>query len=112
VGRTAKRELKSSGIILAGQLDLRHRELSTANRQPMIGRTRRHLSRVTVLILMRAWVSQAVPLGDASLPAASATGAPIAAVSWQPLSGGVMIGAEVGRRASRVGDSRVPKYVD
>jgi hypothetical protein len=42
-------------------------------------------------------VSQAVPLGDASLPAASATGAFIAVLCWQPLSGGVMIGAEVDR---------------
>jgi hypothetical protein len=54
-------------------------------------------------------VSQVVPVGDASLPAAFATGAFIAAFSWQPLSGGVMIGAEVGRRVSRFGDSCVPK---
>ena len=30
--------------------------------------------------------------------------------SWQPLSGGVMIGAEVGRMTSRVGESPAPKY--
>jgi hypothetical protein len=30
--------------------------------------------------------------------------------SWQPLSGGVMIGAEVGRMTSRFGECRVPKY--
>jgi hypothetical protein len=34
----------------------------------------------------------------------------IAAFSWQPLSGGAMIGAEVGRRISRFGERRVPKY--
>jgi hypothetical protein len=34
-------------------------------------------------------------------PAASETGALIAAIFWQPLSGGMMIG---------VGGSRVPKY--
>jgi len=55
-------------------------------------------------------VSQAAPLGDASLPAASATGAYVAAFCRQPLSGGVTIGAEVGRMTSRVGESRVPKY--
>ena len=58
---------------------------------------------------MGASVSQAALLGDASLPAGSATGAFIAAFSWQPLSGGVMIGAEVGRMMSRVGESRVPR---
>jgi hypothetical protein len=42
---------------------------------------------------MGAFVSQAAPLGDASIPAASATSALIAALSWQPLSGVVMIGA-------------------
>jgi hypothetical protein len=54
-------------------------------------------------------VSQGAPLGDKSLPAASATDAFIAAFSWQPLSGGVMIAAEVGRITSGGGDSRVPK---
>ena len=29
---------------------------------------------------------------------------------WRPLSGGVVIGAEVGRMSSRDGESRVPKY--
>jgi hypothetical protein len=58
---------------------------------------------------MHARVSQAAPLGDASLPAASATGAFIAAFSWQPLFGGLMIGAEVGRMTIRVGGSRVPE---
>jgi hypothetical protein len=43
---------------------------------------------------MGASVSRAALLGDASLPAASATDA--FAFSWQPLSGGVLIGAEVG----------------
>ncbi len=42
---------------------------------------------------MGTCVSQAAPLGDASLPAAFATGAFIAAFTWQPLFGGVMIGA-------------------
>jgi hypothetical protein len=59
---------------------------------------------------MSARVSRAVPLGTASFPAASATDAFIAAFSWQPLSGGVTIGAEVGRMTSRVGQSCVPKY--
>jgi hypothetical protein len=59
---------------------------------------------------MGARMSQAAPVGDASIPAASETGAFIAAFSWQPLSGGVMIGAEVGRMTSRVGERRVPKY--
>ena len=40
-------------------------------------------------------------LGNKSLPAASATNA--FAFSWQPLSGGVMIRAEVGRMTSRFG---------
>jgi len=53
-------------------------------------------------------VSQAAPLGDKSLPAASAMDA--FALSWQPLSGGVMIGAEAGRITSRFGESRVSKY--
>jgi hypothetical protein len=34
----------------------------------------------------------------------------IAAFCWQPLSGGVMIGAEVGRMMSRFGEGRGPKY--
>jgi len=59
---------------------------------------------------MGARVSQAAPVGDASIPVASATGAFIAAFCWQPLSGGVMIGAEVGRMTSRFGKRRVPKY--
>jgi hypothetical protein len=59
---------------------------------------------------MGASVSQAAPLGDASFPTASKTGAFIVAFSWQPLSVGVMIGVEVGRMTSRFGDSRVPKY--
>jgi hypothetical protein len=48
---------------------------------------------------MGARVSQATTLGDASFPAAFATGAFIAACSWQPLSGGMMIGGELGRMA-------------
>jgi hypothetical protein len=59
---------------------------------------------------MGARVSQVAPLGDASLPAASATGAFIAVFCWQPLFGGVMIGAEAGRMTSRFGGSRDPKY--
>jgi hypothetical protein len=59
---------------------------------------------------MKASVSGVVPLGDPSFPAASATDAFIAAFSWQQLSGGVLIGAELGRITSRFGDSRVPKY--
>jgi hypothetical protein len=59
---------------------------------------------------MGARVSQATPFGDASIPTASATGAFVAAFSWQPLSGGVMIGAEVGRMTSRAGESPAPKY--
>ena len=46
-------------------------------------------------------MSAVVSLGDASLRAASATGVFIAAFSLQPLFGGVMIGAEVGERASK-----------
>ncbi|HUE16067.1 MAG TPA: hypothetical protein VMR25_17990 [Planctomycetaceae bacterium] len=34
----------------------------------------------------------------------------IAAIFWQPLSGGMMIGGEVGRMTSRFGESRDPKY--
>jgi hypothetical protein len=59
---------------------------------------------------MGARMSQAAPVGDASIRAASATGAFIAAFSCRPLFGGVMIGAEVGRMTSRFGESRVPKY--
>jgi hypothetical protein len=55
-------------------------------------------------------LSQAAPLGNASFPPASATGAFIAAFSWQPLSGGVMVRTEMGRMTSRFGESRVPKY--
>jgi hypothetical protein len=75
----------------------------------VIGRTRRHLLCVTVLIFVGAWVSQVAPLGDPSLPAASATDALIAAFTRQPLSVGVMIGAEAGRMTSRFGESRAPK---
>ena len=53
---------------------------------------------------MRAQLSRA-PLCQA----ASATGALIAAFSWQPLTSGVMIRAEVDRMTSRVGESPVPK---
>jgi hypothetical protein len=81
-----------------------------ANGQLMTGQTRRHTPRVTVQTLMGASVSQAAPLGDAFLPAASATGDFIAAFTWQPLFGGVMIEADVGRMTSRFGESRVPKY--
>jgi hypothetical protein len=59
---------------------------------------------------MGASVSQAAPLGDTSLPAASATGTFIAAFTWQPLSGGVMIGAKVDRMTSRFGESRASIY--
>jgi hypothetical protein len=59
---------------------------------------------------MGARMSQAAPLGDPSIPAASATDACVAAFSRRPLHGGVMIGAEVGRMTSRFGESRVPKY--
>jgi len=59
---------------------------------------------------MGACVSQVAPVGDASIPAASATGACTAAFPWQPLSGGAMIGAGVGRMTSRFGERRVPKY--
>jgi hypothetical protein len=55
-------------------------------------------------------VSQSAPIGDPSSLAAFAADAFIAAFSWQPLSGGVMIAAEVGRITSRFGVSRVPKY--
>jgi len=53
-------------------------------------------------------MSGAISLDDAA--SASATGALIIAVSWQPLFCGVMIGSEVARMTSRVGESRVPKY--
>jgi hypothetical protein len=81
-----------------------------AKRSLMMRRTRRNLPRVTASNQIGTSVSQAVPLGDASLRAASATGAFIAAFNWQPLSGGVMIGAAVGRMTSRFGESRGPKY--
>jgi hypothetical protein len=55
-------------------------------------------------------VSQAAPLGDASIPATSATGACIAAFSWRLPSGWVMIRATVGRMTSHFGERRVPKY--
>ena len=55
-------------------------------------------------------MSRAAPLGDLFLPATPATGAFIAAFSWQPLAGGVMIGAEVGRTKSRVDGGLAPKY--
>jgi len=59
---------------------------------------------------MGSSVSQAAPLGDTSLPAASVTDAFIAAFSWRPLSGGVTIAAELGRMTNGDGESRVPKY--
>jgi hypothetical protein len=59
---------------------------------------------------MGACVSNAAPLGDTSLLAASATDAFIAAFCWQPLSGGMMIGGEAGRMTSHFGERRVPKY--
>jgi hypothetical protein len=43
-------------------------------------------------------------------PASPATSACIVAFSRQPLFGGVMIGAEVGRMTSRFGESPAPKY--
>ena len=49
-------------------------------------------------------VSQADPLGDASLPTAAVMGAFVASFAWQPLSGGVMIGGEIGSIASHVTD--------
>ena len=58
---------------------------------------------------MGTCVLQAAPLGPASFRAASATDAFIAAFSWRLLSRGVMIGAEVGRMSSHVGDSDAPK---
>jgi uncharacterized membrane protein len=58
---------------------------------------------------MDASVSELVSLDDPSFLAASAWGALIAAVFWQPLSGGVMIRAELGRMTSRFGESRAPK---
>jgi hypothetical protein len=36
-------------------------------------------------------------------------GAFVASFAWQPLSGGVMIGAKVGRMTSRFSESRAPK---
>jgi hypothetical protein len=57
---------------------------------------------------MGASKSGAISLDDAS--SASATDAIISAIFWQPLFGGVMIGAEVDRMTSRFGESRVPKY--
>jgi hypothetical protein len=63
----------------------------------MIGRTRPHLPRVTAEKQMSARMSQAAPVGDASIPAASAASAFVAAFSWRLLAGGVMIGAEVAR---------------
>jgi hypothetical protein len=59
---------------------------------------------------MGSSVSGVVPLGDPSFLAAPATGAFIAAFPWQPLSGGVMIGVELGRMTTRFGESRVPNY--
>ena len=52
---------------------------------------------------MGARMSQAAPVGDASIPAASETDAFIAAFCWQPLSGGVMIGARDGSRGTMSG---------
>jgi hypothetical protein len=48
-------------------------------------------------------VSQAAPLGDAFFQAASATGAFIAAFSWQLLSRGATIGAGDGSRGTMGG---------
>jgi hypothetical protein len=59
---------------------------------------------------MGSSVSQATAVGDASIPAASARDAFIAAFSRQRLVGGVMIGAQVGRMTSRFGESRASKY--
>jgi len=59
---------------------------------------------------MGATMSGVVPLGDPSFLPASETDAFIASFCWQSLSGGVMIGAEVGRMTSRFGERRVPKY--
>jgi len=61
-------------------------------------------------MIMGATMSGVVPLGDPSFPAASAMDVFIAAFSWRPLSGRVMIGAEVGHTTSRIGESRAPKY--
>ena len=52
---------------------------------------------------MGARMSQAAPVGDASIPAASATGAFIAAFCRGPLSSGVMIGARDGNRGTMSG---------
>jgi hypothetical protein len=84
--------------------------VAVATRQLMIGRTRRHLPRVTVETIMGASVSGGVPLSDPSSPATSTTDTFIAAFCWQPLLGGVMIGAEAGRMSSRVGASSAAKY--
>jgi hypothetical protein len=65
---------------------------------------------VTAQKQMGARMSQAAPIGDASIPAAAATDAFIAEISWRPLFVGVMIGVEAGRMTSRFGESRVPKY--
>ena len=58
---------------------------------------------------MHARVSQAAPVGDASIPAASTTGAFIAAFC-QPLSGGVMIGGGGEPHDEHFGESCMPKY--
>jgi hypothetical protein len=59
---------------------------------------------------MGASVSDAAPLGDASFGPCPRQGAFIAAFSWQPVYGGVMIGAGVSGMTSRVDESRPPKY--
>jgi hypothetical protein len=59
---------------------------------------------------MGARMSQATPVGDATIPTTSATDTCIAAFSWRLPSGGVTIGAEVGRMMSRFGEGRGPKY--
>ena len=61
--------------------------VAAAIQQLMIRRTRRHVPRVTAQKQMGARMSQAAPVGDASIPAASATDAFIAAFSWRLLSG-------------------------
>ena len=50
------------------------------------------------------------PARRSILPGRIATGVFIVAICWQPLAGGVMIGAEVGRTTNRFGESRVPRY--
>jgi hypothetical protein len=57
---------------------------------------------------MGAPMPQAISLDDAS--SAPATDAFLAAFSWQPLSGEVIIVVEAGRMTSRFGERRVPKY--